>query len=425
MPRQQRHLLTALNVRSIVQKKKACAKSDGGGLTLTVSANGYASWILRYSIGGKRREYTIGPEADFPLAEARREAQELRQRVARGEDISATKRLQKALSALSAAPETFSELFQLWYDRTIKDRYQHPERVIAVFTNWINPKLGDLPLDGLRGSHILNCLEAVKAGGARTVALDALRHIRSALDYAVMADIIQENPAKAISARQIGVFEVPRDRYLSLEEVHHLLVTMAENRSWFGRNNELAVRLLLLLGVRKRELTEARWAELALGGPRWQIPANRSKTGRAIMVPLPELAASHFRELKTLAAGSEWIFPARRRGTRKLGHIGRDTLNSAVASLPLEIDHFVLHDLRRTMRSHLSELGVRVEVAEKCLNHKLKGVLGVYDQYDFLPERREALSRWADVIALLDSGNLKAAKEHYHLDRVVRLQKGA
>lgn len=423
MPRQQRNLLTAVHVRNLVQSRKSCAKSDGGGLTLTVSANGYASWVLRYSSGGKRREYTIGSEADFSLAEARKEAEELRRRIARGEDIAATKRRQRALSTLTAAPEYFSEIWELWYRRTIEDSYEHPERVQALFSNWIAPKLGKISLADLTGNHILDCLEAIKAGGAPTVANDALRHIRHALDYAVVVGCVAQNPARAISGRQVGVQELPRERYLTLNEIHHLLSCMAENRDWFGRSNELAIRLLLLLGVRKRELIEATWSEFSLDAPRWQIPAKRSKTDRAIMIPLPELAVSHLRELEMLGAGSEWVFPARRRGSRRLGHIGRDTLNRAVINLPLAIDHFVLHDLRRTMRSHLSELGVRIEVAEKCLNHKLKGVLGVYDQYDFLPERREALQHWSQIIRTLDQGDIDAAKQRYHLDRVVTFQR--
>jgi len=65
------------------------------------------------------------------------------------------------------------------------------------------------------------------------------------------------------------------------------------------------------------------------------------------------------------------------------------------------------------MRTQLSALGVRPEIAERCLNHKLRGVLGVYDQHEFLPERREALNGWASVMEALDEKGLEAAKELY------------
>ena len=57
------------------------------------------------------------------------------------------------------------------------------------------------------------------------------------------------------------------------------------------------------------------------------------------------------------------------------------------------IEHFTIHDLRRTFRSLLSAAGVMGHVAERCLNHKLKGVEGIYDRYDYFDERRNALNR--------------------------------
>ncbi|AWX98940.1 hypothetical protein A8139_02210 [Marinomonas primoryensis] len=56
-----------------------------------------------------------------------------------------------------------------------------------------------------------------------------------------------------------------------------------------------------------------------------------------------------------------------------------------------DIPHFTVHDLRRTCRSLLAAQATPGHVAERCLNHKLKGVEGIYDRYDYLEERREAL----------------------------------
>ena len=95
MPRQKRSALSDLEIRSLVAAGGPAAATDGAGLTLTISAGGYAAWVLRYRLEGRRREYTIGPEADYPLERAREVATELRRRVARGEDISTTRRQQK------------------------------------------------------------------------------------------------------------------------------------------------------------------------------------------------------------------------------------------------------------------------------------------------------------------------------------------
>jgi integrase len=68
------------------------------------------------------------------------------------------------------------------------------------------------------------------------------------------------------------------------------------------------------------------------------------------------------------------------------------------------LPHFTLDDLRRTARTHLAALGVRREVAERCLGHKLKGVEGTYDRHDYFNERRLALSQWTRLIVDAERG---------------------
>ena len=85
--------------------------------------------------------------------------------------------------------------------------------------------------------------------------------------------------------------------------------------------------------------------------------------------------------------------------------MGADTLNRAITklfgheagkkeqppNLMGDMPHFTVHDLRRTSRTLLAQQGTPGHVAERCLNHKLKGVEGIYNKHDYLEERKEAL----------------------------------
>ena len=62
------------------------------------------------------------------------------------------------------------------------------------------------------------------------------------------------------------------------------------------------------------------------------------------------------------------------------------------------IDAFTLHDLRRTVRTGLARLGVQPHIAERVLSHKQRGVIGVYDRYQYLDEKRKALEMWAKQV---------------------------
>lgn len=69
-----------------------------------------------------------------------------------------------------------------------------------------------------------------------------------------------------------------------------------------------------------------------------------------------------------------------------------------------DIAHFTLHDLRRTLRTRLPELGVTPDIAERVIGHKPQGVIGVYDLYAYVPERRDAVNRYAQHLGDLVDG---------------------
>lgn len=88
-------------------------------------------------------------------------------------------------------------------------------------------------------------------------------------------------------------------------------------------------------------------------------------------------------------------------------HIQESTLPVALAKVRREmpsVPNFTIHDFRRTGRTHLSALGVDPIVAERCLNHRIKGVEGIYNRHQYFEERRAALERWAGLLAALEKG---------------------
>lgn len=43
-------------------------------------------------------------------------------------------------------------------------------------------------------------------------------------------------------------------------------------------------------------------------------------------------------------------------------------------------------------------------MAERCLNHKLKGVEGIYNRHDYFAERKVALEGWGQLLKQLEQG---------------------
>ena len=290
---------------------------------------------------------------------------------------------------------------------------KHPHIPFRVYTKDISPVIGQMKPAAVTGRDIKQILRNIAESNRPTVANDALLYCKQIFNHGIKLDIISYNPAFAFSVDDAGGIEKSRDRALTLEELTFVFKKFREEADSFTRDNYLACALLVLLGVRKGELIEAMWDEFDLSKNTWYLPQERSKSGVAIDIPLPELAVEWLKELKVRSFGSPYVFPNRR--SSKKPHMGLDTLNRAISKLfgrepgkavqpenkMGDLEHFTVHDLRRTCRSLLASLGVPGHVAERCLNHTLKGVEGIYIRHDYFNERREALELLARKLAPL------------------------
>jgi integrase len=164
--------------------------------------------------------------------------------------------------------------------------------------------------------------------------------------------------------------------------------------------------LILLTLVRKSELRLARWEHIDLARGEWEIPPEHSKTGAGQIVYLSSQARQLIERLQAPAKRTGHLFPAS--GSDGSTPIGQSTLNRALLCAQRGMAHFTVHDLRRTGATRLSEMGYNADWIEKALNHKLRGIRGIYNRAEYGPQRREMLQAWADTLDALQS-NERAA----------------
>jgi len=393
----------------------AVDRGIGEGLTFVASATaaraGKASWILRYRLNGRTKEKVLGRYPELSLRDAREQARQDRAAIERGIDVAAAKQAEKAL--LLEVP-TVQRLGEVWFAKYIQPRYKYPDVVARVLRKHINPVIGQLaPLD-VKPAHVDRVLTRIVASGAPTVANDALRYMSRMFRMAARNHWIERNPAADFDSVDAGGDEVSRDRWLTMEELQQLALAMRTTPN-FGRENELAIWLLLAMCVRKMELLSARWDAFDLDAGVWTLAKESTKTRSSILIPLAEPVIAWLKEARVFSFGKPYVFPARRLVRSRLGvarrnryeHVGPDTLNVALQRLKiLDIEHFTVHDMRRTARTHLAKLGVDRFVAERSLNHKLGNVEGIYDRHDYFAERATALGAWAELLADVESGKV-------------------
>jgi len=219
--------------------------------------------------------------------------------------------------------------------------------------------------------------------------------------HAAGRKLIDANPCSGVELSALRGERPKRKKRLMLAETEIHAVMTAQMR----RENALAVRVLLATGVRVSELYTAQWQHIDLDAGNWHLP--KSKTDAEMDIPLAPAVVEWFRELRALAGESPFVLPGRRLSNGN-GHISKDTLAAAISFWIDEhkpkVRRFTPHDLRSTKKSHMRALGVSRDISEMCLNHKLNGVEGVYDQHNYYDERRAALELWASLLANCEAG---------------------
>lgn len=385
-------------------------------LYFRISAQGTGFWVYQFKIHCKLKRMTLGTYGKrpdrMPLSDARDSLAQARAQVNQGDDpLAERKRTQKSQF------KTIDNLAVDWLDDVTK-HLKHPQIPNRIYQQEIKPKIGDISLKNITGLDVRSVLEFVKKRKKTerpAIVNDTLLYLKQLFNHGVTLGLIHHNPAMAFKTKHAGGAEKSRDRTLALDELKVVFEIMREHQAHFVRENYLAVVLLVLLGVRKGELTAATWSEIDLDKKVWYLSAERAKNGHAIDIPLSSQAVRCLNELKVRAGDSKYVFPSRRASKRR-GYISDDTLNHALTNLfgrktgklesstgnilgEASIEYFVIHDLRRTTRTLMSKNKVRTEVAEKCINHVKRGVEGVYNRDAYFNERVEAHQQLADQVA--------------------------
>jgi integrase len=389
MPRQAIPL-TDTKIKSLKAKSARYRVSDSGGLTLEIMPSGTKAWRYRYQLHGVRQPtLTIGNYPEISLADARKRRDEWAILVARGESPKRAMHAEK-----SAKLNTVAAFGAEWLNEQVKgksDSYVTTMR--RLMQKDVYPVLGSMPLADVRPIDILELCDRIKSRGAPKMALLTRNVLRRMYDFAIARQMAETNPAAALVARFIAT-EESRTRVLSPNEIGQVLRGIYA--SDIRRALKLALNLLFITMVRKAELTEASWNEFDLGAAIWDIPAERMKTDKAHRVHLSHQAITMLKELQSISGKSAYLFPSTRGYEDR--PISKSTLNQAVRALSLDVQHFVLHDFRRTASTHLHEMGHSSDAIELALAHKIQGIKGVYNRAEYADQRRVILQAWSDFV---------------------------
>lgn len=388
----ERKKLNAVNLRNAYGQ--ACDKREilwgSDGLYAEVHPSGRITFRYRYRLPGssKREKVTLGSYPALPLKEANRLHAEKRTEVALGKSPAAMKRSSRIKTA-----RTFSDLAADWISNILRPANKNSRQDETYLRRDILPIIGSYELAAVDKQSLWLCIETVRSRGHGQAARRVQSVLKRVFDYGFSKGYVVSNPVHGIDPRHVAPAKA-RDRVLSRDEIP--VWQQGVEFSSLPRSMKLALKLLLLIPVRKGELLAARWKDIDLSNALWDIPKENSKNGAPIRHKLSAQVVAIFEELHRLAAGSQWVLPSSKgHGQIPLSKSGINTALRNVRGLPSGV---VIHDLRRTIRTHLADLGVPSNVAELCLNHRPTGIQRVYDRSELLDQRFAALLKWEQYL---------------------------
>ena len=270
----------------------------------------------------------------------------------------------------------------------LKAREQHFSPAWRVeATRYLGKSLEPLhavPAEELSRSHIAAALDLVETQSGATSADRAKDALSSLLAWVVERGYRDVNPAIGIRRR---VSTTSRERVLNEREL--ALVWNALPSGDYGS----ILKLLTLTGQRRNEIADLEWKEIDFDKAQIELPGGRTKNGRAHIVPLSAEALEILRT-QPRYPGRALVF-----GAGKSGFKGWSAAKIRLdAKLP-DMPAWRLHDLRRSVVTHLNERGFAApHVCEAVINHisgYKAGIAGTYNKALYLPERRAALQAWA------------------------------
>jgi len=358
------------------------------------------TWLHRIKLMGADTFLQLGHFPETSLEVARDEIRRQRELLSKGIDPRRAAprrqpvRAPQTLSATTANDQHSVEFlvseFTERYLRRERKRPQYAESILHrdVLRTWAGRDARTIePHD------VIALTDAIVERGAPVMANRTAALLDQLFLFGVQRQIVKASPVQLLYAP--GGKEKPRQRAWSDDEIRAFLHDPLGCTR--GRRLAHVVTVLLLTGARRGELAAARWSHVDFEAKTWTVPLENSKNGREHVKPLCSWALDEFKRLKKAAGASPWVLP----GIDPAKPVEPLTLSRGPARCrerfaKAGIAAFTLHDLRRTMRTGLSRLGIAPHVGELCLGHSLGKMHSTYDTHTYLSEQRIALERWAD-----------------------------
>lgn len=322
------------------------------GFFLEVRKSGGKTYYQRYrDRHGDQKQYRIGPAEVLLPRQARQLGKEVLARALIGDNPT----LARAKNHVVPFFAKFVAETYLPFAQKTKRSWRTEE---TLFRHHILPAIGRHRIDEVSQFDIANIIDAKrKAGLSAGTTNRILVLLRFVFNFATKTCHIglNTNPTRGLTTLP----EVYRQRFLTLEEAHRLLEILATDENRIAGN---AIKLLLLTGARRNEVTHARWVDINWKNRTLLVPI--AKSGRARNIALSAEAIEVFSSIPRVK-DNPYVFPSELTGKPPASlHFPWKRIRKLAA-----LEDVRLHDLRHSFASFLIDKGISLYTVQLLLGH--------------------------------------------------------
>jgi len=394
-------MLTDIQIKNAKPQDKDYPISDFGNLSIVIKTTGSKIWQHRFSIypNGKRKE-VIRRGGEYPsmsIKDARAWRDSNKELISQG--ITPPKKYEK-LKQVATDKATFNDIFGNWLHTMKKikgwsDDYATDTQQRANM--YLLPKLGKLPIEDITIHIVRDLLMEIQDTGKLDTVDKVKGIVTRVLGHGVSRGVMEINVALSLSP---DLFIKKKDKHYAHaktpQELKEILLKLREVKS--KQSVRTALTLLPHLLLRPKEVVELKWEYFDFDEKMIIIPAEAMKIKKKIHhVPLSNTTFLIFRNLKSMSLDSPYCFPS---PTNRNKAIAPESLNKSMRSVGISKEQFTAHGNRHTaatiIGNHLPN--IRSEVVDAQLHHTISGVSGIYNQADYLDERKIMMKDWSNYL---------------------------
>jgi integrase len=414
------------------------------GFYIRVLDTGVASWVVQWKRLSRQKKITLGNVLVLDRLGAIKAGRELLAKVTLGL-LDPHEARRERMRANKVTFETMIPLFVQDKKRKGQLKPNTEEMWNLYFTDYYFKPLHKLPIDEITSQQLQTQVDTIAGQSGNRTAESCCTAMRVLFKWASRTGKLPLGHHNPMDNIQPPAVNPPRERVLSDDEIRLIwktcdaweakavyekqlkettgkaLRTGSPNSADYPR----AVKLLFLTGCRRQEIGDLQWSEVDLDNAELRIPGSRRKSRRSqeqameLCVPLAEWAVEILRGIARRPNGWTSVFggsrPKKGTGLNLMGahkHINERITKADDVPPP----GWTIHDIRRTFRTKLAQLGVTGDVAEALVGHvgHRTKMDRIYNRHQYWPEKRKALAIWeAHLRAIIDGTAEKIARPRF------------